>query len=240
MLNKAYAVGAVAVAVLFPAGALAEGNPAMGVGASVTVGSRDYSGVSVSGDAWWKVEDLSPYARAEVMSDNFQRAVTVGGGAWKSPAEGLEVKGGLGLTNARFKDTDESGHSLILELGAEKEFGQPVLGAEYRLTSGSVGTSSGGRVGGGRFSRPVRVATTSGPESFTAHEVSGYGRMPAGAGTLGLRLTAYSPSNADSVLSETLSVSMPVAEALSGSVAVTFEQADVSATYLTAGIQHKF
>src|SRR4051812_35641055 len=89
-----------------------ETGPALAAGAAVTVGSHDYSGMKFSGDAAWKLQDLGPFARADIMFDDFQRSVTLGGGVWKSMNNGVDVKGGLALTSARFKDTDESGSSI--------------------------------------------------------------------------------------------------------------------------------
>src|SRR5687767_9154158 len=78
-----------------------------GVGAAVTAGSAGYRRVGVYGDALWRGESLAPYVWGDYGVDTDMRLLSLGAGLWEDLREDLRVKGGLGFSVGRFRDSDE-------------------------------------------------------------------------------------------------------------------------------------
>ncbi|MBI4057257.1 MAG: hypothetical protein HY399_06895 [Elusimicrobia bacterium] len=216
--------------------------PSLGAGTSITLGSVGYARWSGTFDGEWQGRDLAPFFILDLSFDSYMRQFTVGGGAWKTVEPGLRVKGGLNLNFGRFKETKESGKSFTLEMGLERELEKPVVGGEYRLTSGKAGSSVYNHVSGQRLLDQIKIknATTQDLETFTTHELSGYTNFPMGKNSLGLRLTLGLPSYSGTVLTETASYKFSVKQSLYITPAVSLEQGPTNGAYISLGVYHPF
>src|SRR3989338_5102141 len=161
-----------------------------GTGAILTLGTRGYRRFGLYGDVLWEREPLSPYAWGEYAVNRNARTLTLGGGAWKDFDNDWSVKGGLGLTFGRFKDSDESSRSATFETGAEKYLDGNTFGGEYRLTSGSIGGStafsSNEKVVGGHVRGQAARFQRAEGDHYSYNELSAYAPLPAGETFIGL------------------------------------------------------
>ncbi|MDE2040501.1 MAG: hypothetical protein KGO96_13305 [Elusimicrobia bacterium] len=214
-------------------------------GASATVGSGGYHRFSLFADGNWTGKTLEPYAWGQYAVDNDLSQLGAGGGAWKQLTPGLSVKAGAGFYVGRLRDTDQTGTSLLLETGLEGYSGGKTLGAELRLTDGTIG----GPAQPIRYGEALRAqagrrrgqAGAPSPLSYTYTELAGYGRLPLGESSLGLRLALGLPSYASEVTSEELSLRLPLSKAWRAMTAVTLEQfAGASNAYFSLGVYRLF
>jgi hypothetical protein len=203
----------------------------LGAGAGATAGSGGYSRFAVHGDVSGKAETVEPFGWLELSSDDNIRQAGLGGGAWKPLDNGAWVKGGAGFLTGRLKDSDRTMGSLLLETAIEKTFETPTLGAEYKLTWGSIANATALREKA--RGRPASALET---ERFAYNEVAGYVFMPAGKNTLGLRLAQGFGTEVRSVTSETVSLRVPVSEPLSLLSSLTLEQAGGTYVYGSIGL----
>lgn len=222
-----------------PAGA-AEG-PSFGAGGAATAGSGGYWKVSATGDAQWEAKPWLPYAWSELSADRYANRFAMGGGTWRELDADLRVKGGLSFSAGRFRGAAEGSRSVTIETGVERALGAGAAGGEYLFTSGALGgrrvVQSVERNRGGQVR--VRRVDAAG-SSFTNHELSAYGRLPAGETTVGLRLTLDLPSTSENVLSETLSWRLPVAASSWLTPALTVEHDHSTDVILALAFYHLF
>lgn len=216
-----------------------------GVGSIVTAGSGGYRRFGVYGDAMRLGAVFSPYVWSEYGADTEARRFSLGGGVWKDIREQLRVKGGLGFSVGRFKDSNENSNSITLETGVERDFDWPTLGAEYRYTAGSIGGSAvirgNEKIVGGRIRGKAQSGAAAVSDRFTYNELSAYARLPAGATTVGLRAAASFSSYDSAILSETVSWTVPVTKPVSARLAFSWEQGGrAAATYISLGLDCRF
>lgn len=232
------------LAVLFwalaaPAGA-AEG-PSFGAGTSVAAGTAKYWRVALSGDAQWTAPPWVPFAWTELGWDRYANRFSFGGGTWRELGEDVRVKGGLSYSVGRFRDTDTGSHAVTLETGAERAFEGVTAGAEYLYTTGALGGARTGRTTTRNRGGQVRGSQAAGTgPSFTDHYLAAYGRIPSGDTTVGLRAAVDLPSDADTVLSETLSWKVPVEASTWLTPALTLEHDGDTAAILSLALYHLF
>lgn len=236
---RAPALWAAAIMAAVPAaGASVENEAAL----SVTGGSGGYTRVAASVDASAAKGTTRPYGWLELSDDDDARRMSLGAGVWGDVSESVSVKGGVGGSVGRYKDSDLGAGSVTLEAGLESYAQAATLGGEYRLTLGSLADARAAprtakeadARGRGRRARGESV------ERFSVHAWSGYGRVPVGESTLGLRLTVTKPSYSDAILSETASLRVPLAPDWRLTPAVTFEQGAERGVYGSMALSFLF
>lgn len=234
-----------ALALLFwalaaPAGAV-EG-PSYGVGTSGAAGSGGYWRFALSGDGQWPSPPWLPYAWTEFAANSYANRLSLGGGTWHEAGQDLRVKGGLSFSVGRYKDADTGARSVTVETGAERAVDSGAAGAEYLLTTGSLGstrvTGAGVVNRGGQVKRARSAAVD--PPTFTDHTLAAYGRLPMEDSTLGLRIALDLLSDSEDVLSETLSWRLPLAESLWLTPALTLEQSRTPAAIASLALYRVF
>ncbi|HAM36191.1 MAG TPA: hypothetical protein DEB40_02320 [Elusimicrobia bacterium] len=229
-----------------PAAALAKGrSPEIGGGMTFAKGTDDYHRFSFFGDGDWKGRVADPYGWAQLDIDSFITRFGFGGGVWKDLDRYSRVKAGLGIAFGKIHDSDSRARSLTLETGAEKDYGRSVLGAEYYLTAGSLGSSNVSNANDRNVHERSKERAARQPgaraESYTYHGLSGYAQLPVGTSKLGLQLSLGLPSNARRILAETVSLRVPVDRSLSVLAALAFEQqGHDSDVYFSAGFYFRF
>ncbi|MBI5622164.1 MAG: hypothetical protein HY924_00150 [Elusimicrobia bacterium] len=217
-----------------------------GVGTTLTAGTGGYRRAALYGDALWRVRDFSPYALAEFSADSDVRQFSLLGGTWKDLGRAFRVKGGAGLNFGKVLDTDDATTSFTLETGAEGDIGDAVAGAEYRFTSGGIGGSRVIRSDSDVLRIRARGKASSAgvasvePESFTYHELAGYGSLPLGGTSVSLKLALGIPSYSDNVVSETLTWKIPIPEHLWVAPSLSLEQGRGSNAYGSLGLYWAF
>lgn len=216
----------------------------VGAGTNATAGSRGYHKVSASTDLDWKATSVDPFLWVSGDVDNYVREFNGGGGVWKDLGNSSRIKGGAGATLGRIIDTGKTADSFMLEAGAEKDFDKNTIGAEYRFTDGGIGgpsiPSSNDQLIHNRAKGKLATAPSGSLPTYTYNELSAYGSMPLGENRLGLRLTEGWPSYSQSIVSETVSLKVPITKPLSASAALTFEQGEQKNVYVTAGLYYQF
>lgn len=220
-----------------------------GAGSTYTAGSHRYHRFGLYGDANWEYQPLAPYAWSEYDVDNSARSFSLGGGAWNDLSDDWRAKGGLGVTVGRYKNSNETSRSLTLETGVERFLGDKTLGGEYRYTAGSIGTSGiirsndqavqnhGGSGGKNGEAGPVKKSTA---DRYRYNEFSIYARLPAGETVIGLRATLGLPSYSSSIISETVSWTIPIVSTLSTRLSLSLEQGRQANVYTSAGLDYRF
>jgi hypothetical protein len=215
-----------------------------GAGGTVTGGNHDFSGVSIYGDADFLGAAARPYVWADFTTNSFVRQLSLGGGAWKELNRRMSVKGGLGLAFGRDKDSGDSLSSFSGEVGVQRDLRDLRIGAEYRLTRGTLSGSRYSRAANEDLSlrKPRRSRGTADPEidAFTTHEISGLAGGPLSRGWLHGRLSLVKPSGQDTLVNETLGFSWPMSEVLALNSALTFEQGPMDRVYLSVGAYWNF
>lgn len=231
-----------AAAVVLAAAAARAGGVESEAGLSATAGSGGYTRAGASLDVEAARGTLTPYGWLEASDDDDARRLGLGGGVWKDLDGRVSVKGGLGASFGRYKDSGLGGGSVLLEAGAETLACGGALGGDYRLTRGSIADARAApRIAKAADARGRgRKARGEGAESFSVHAWSAYGRLPVGAGRLGLRVTVTKPSYSDAILSETVSYRIPVAPDWRVTPALTFEQGAQSGVYGTLSVAYLF
>lgn len=227
------ASGALAAALLLLAAAEA-GAVEAGAGASGTAGSGGYRRLALFADASWNGSRIEPYAWGETSFSRDLRQFSLGGGAWNNWSETGRGKAGLGFSGGRY-DSGQSGSSVIAELGAEKDVEAATVGAEWRLTYGSLSSSrdapalenAANARSRGRRSRAADL------ETYAVNSLAAYGRRRLDVGVVGLRLGADLPSGGDAIVAETVSLRIPAAKNVWVTPAVTFEQGGSDAVYFS-------
>lgn len=203
-----------------------------GVGASGTAGSGGYRRLALSADASWMGKALEPYAWGETSFSRNLRQFALGGGAWNNWTDTERGKAGLGFAGGRY-DSGQRVSSLIAELGAEKDLDAATLGAEWRLTYGTLSTSRDAPAlekAADSRSHGRRV-TADELDSFAVNSLAAYGRKRLDLGVVGLRLGVDAPSGGEAIVSETLSLRIPIGTRLWVTPAVTLEQGGSDAVY---------
>lgn len=203
-----------------------------GAGASGTAGSGGYRRLALFADASWIGKTLEPYAWGETSFSRDLRQFALGGGAWKNWTDAERGKAGLGFAGGRY-DSGQSVGSLIAELGAEKDVEAATLGAEWRLTYGTLSASRDAPAleNAANSRSRGRRGTVDELDSFAVNSFSAYGRRRLDLGVVGLRLGVDAPSGGDAIVSETISLRIPVGTRLWVTPAVAFEQGGSDAVY---------
>lgn len=203
-----------------------------GAGASGTAGSGGYRRAALSADAAWTGRKVEPYIWAETSFSRDLRQFALGGGAWNNWTDAERGKAGLGFAGGRY-DSGQSVSSLIAELGAEKDLDAATLGAEWRLTYGTLSSSRGTPAleNAGNSRSRGRRGTADELDSFAVNSLAAYGRKRLDLGVIGLRLGIDAPSGGDAIVSETLSLRIPVGTRVWVTPAVTLEQGGSDAVY---------
>lgn len=216
-----------------PAGA-AEG-PSFGAGTAVAAGTGRYWRISLLGDAQWAAPPWGPYLWTDLGWDRYANRFSFGGGSWYDLDLDVKVKGGISYSVGTFRDTDAASRAVTLETGLERSVAAGAVGAEYLYTRGALGARSGRSVGKSRGIRPT------GPvDSYTDHYLAAYGRLPAGETTVGLRAAVDMPSDFETVVSETLSLKIPVAAQTWLTPALTLEHGADTAAILSLALYRLF
>jgi hypothetical protein len=218
---------------LFPSAVLAvEG----GAGASATAGTGGYRRLSLFADVFVPGGRVEPYGWAETSFATELRRFALGAGVWDNWTPDARGKAGLGIAGGRYDD-ERGASSLLAELGAEADVGASALGAEWRLTYGSLWSARDApsleRASLSR-SRGRRLRGED-VETFAVNELAAYGRTPTDAGLLGLRLAVELPPYGPSITSETVSLRVPLSDRLYATPAVTLEQGSTDAVYFSLG-----
>lgn len=200
------------------------------IGASATAGSGDYHrfGLFVDGD--WQGQDFEPYAWGNYYVDNDVDVYGAGGGVWRDFDHGLAVKGGVGGYLGTVRGTGQNGGSVLFETGVEESRQRRAVGLDYRLTAGTIGgplepIRYGDVLRGKSQVRVARGQSASLP-SYTYNEFAGYGRLPLGPTTLGLRVSLGLPSYDETILDEELSLRIPIAKVWRVKPAIILEQSE--------------
>lgn len=208
-----------------------------GAGASATAGSGGYRRLTVFADAGLTDGRVEPYAWGEASFSRDLRQFALGGGAWNNWTETERGKAGLGLAGGRY-DSGQSVGSLIAELGAEKDLDASTLGAEWRLTYGTLSSSRASPAlenAANSRSRGRRAAAAE-TESFAVNSLAAYGRRRLDLGVVGVRLGLDLPPDVPAIVSETVSVRIPAGTRLWVTPAVTLEQGGSDAVYFSLSV----